>query len=422
MEYEVSIERRGIQHVVGTLTGNNSDDAVFSYRLQYLNSVDAVPISRSMPLQAEAFSPVQTRNYFDSLLPEGFTRRAVAQWVHADESDYLTILHALGHECPGAVQIKTADENPVANYEPLTTDRVRELAAEGTSKSAEMVTESHLSLAGASGKVGLYYDGERWYLPKGTAPSTHIVKLSHIRFEEIVLNEQLALLTAKKCGLHVPDSFIVNTGTGKDEEILLATRRYDRVFPGKGSAIEGLPVPLRLHQEDFAQAMGFPAFAKYEKPGEAYLQKMFQLLRQCSARPMEDMIRLWDQIVFSCLIGNTDAHLKNYSLLYSEDLRTVRLAPLYDVISTTVYPASTRKLSFRIGGAGTIDEITEADFEVSAREAGLGVRMAMDRYRRMKEQFVPALRASAETLRSQGYSSAGMLSERILETGGIALV
>ena len=420
MRYVVSMERGGAQQFVGTLTGSGPDDTVFAYGSEYLQSEDAAPVSLSLPLQAEPFSPAQTRNFFDSLLPEGFTRRAVAQWIHADESDYLTILHALGRECLGALQIKTEGEHPQASYEPLTLRQVRELAAEGAAKSAELVTESHLSLAGASGKVGLYYDGETWYLPKGTAPSTHIVKLSHVRLKQIVLNEQLALLTAKNCGLLVPDSFIVNTGSGKDEEVLLATRRYDRIFRDDGRTVDGLPVPARLHQEDLAQALGLPAGAKYEKPGDAYMQQMFSLLRRYSAQPIEDMTRLWDQIVFHCLIGNTDAHLKNYSLLYGEDLRTVRLAPVYDVVSTTVYPASTRKLSFRIGSAETIDEITTADFEVAAREAGLGVRMAMGRYREMAERFVPALRAAVDTLSGQGFASAAELAEKILKTGGIA--
>ena len=70
---------------------------------------------------------------------------------------------------------------------------------------------SHLSLTGASGKVGLYYDaaGKQWYLPKGTAPSTHIVKQSHIRLSGIVANEQLSLRTAYYCGIEIPDSFII---------------------------------------------------------------------------------------------------------------------------------------------------------------------------------------------------------------------
>ena len=420
MTYRVSIEKNGVQTHVGTLRGDRPENTVFSYALAYLAAEDAAPISLSLPLQEAAFSPAQTKNYFDSLLPEGYTRRTVAQWIHADEDDYLTILHALGCECLGALQITAEDETHGASYEPLALDQVKALAAEGASKSAELVISSHLSLAGATGKVGLYYDGKAWYLPRGTAPSTHIVKQSHVRLKHIVQNEQLALTTARNCGLQVADSFIINTGSGADEEILLAAGRYDRSFSNAGRVIDGLTAPLRLHQEDFAQALGIPASRKYERAGEDHMARMFDLLRRHSADPIRDMTRLWDQIVFNWLIGNTDAHVKNFSLLYSPDLRTLRLAPAYDLLGAAIYP-TTRELSFRIGGAATLDAVTEASFEAAAREAGLGVRMAMQRYHRMVETFVPAIRAASEALQAEGFPEAAELAEQILLTGGIAL-
>jgi serine/threonine-protein kinase HipA len=293
------------------------------------------------------------------------------------------------------------------------------LAAEGAPKSAELVISSHLSLAGATGKVGLYFDGKNWYLPRGTAPSTHIVKQSHVRLKHIVQNEQLALTTARNCGLQVADSFIINTGSGADEEILLAAGRYDRSFSNAGRVIDGLTAPLRLHQEDFAQALGIPASRKYERAGEDHMARMFDLLRRHSADPIRDMTRLWDQIVFNWLIGNTDAHVKNFSLLYSPDLRTLRLAPAYDLLAAAIYP-TTRELSFRIGGAATLDAVTDATFEAAAREAGLGVRMAMQRYHRTVEAFIPALRAASESLQAEGFSETAVTAEQILQTGGIA--
>ncbi len=420
MTYRVSIEKNGVQTHVGTLRGDRPENTVFSYALAYLAAEDAAPISLSLPLQEAAFSPAQTKNYFDSLLPEGYTRRTVAQWIHADEDDYLTILHALGCECLGALQITAEDETHGASYEPLALDQVKALAAEGASKSAELVISSHLSLAGATGKVGLYFDGKAWYLPRGTAPSTHIVKQSHVRLKHIVQNEQLALTTARNCGLQVADSFIINTGSGADEEILLAAGRYDRSFSNAGRVIDNLTAPLRLHQEVFAQALGIPASRKYERAGEDHMARMFDLLRRHSADPIRDMTRLWDQIVFNWLIGNTDAHVKNFSLLYSPDLRTLRLAPAYDLLGAAIYP-TTREISFRIGGAATLDAVTEASFEAAAREAGLGVRMAMQRYHQMVEAFVPALRAASEALQAEGFTEAAELAEQILRTGGIAL-
>ena len=150
------------------------------------------------------------------------------------------------------------------------------------------------------------------------------------------------------------------------------------------------------------------------------MKAMFDLLRQYSADPIADQIRLWDIIVFDYLIGNADAHIKNFSLLYGADLKRVRLAPAYDIVSTTVYEQSTRDMDFRIGGVQTIDDITVDSFRTAAREAGIGERMAMRRFEIMCERFVPALRQSALELASDGYPNAIEMEKRILSSGGIA--
>ena len=181
-----------------------------------------------------------------------------------------------------------------------------------------------------------------------------------------------------------------------------------------------MPCPLRLHQEDFAQALGIPASDKYERKQNHYMKAMFDLLRQYSSDPVTDQIRLWDIIVFDYLIGNTDAHIKNFSLLYGPDMKRVRLAPAYDIVSTAIYEQSTRDMDFRIGGAQTIDEITAESFRAAAREVGLGERMAMRRFDNIREQFVPALRQSALELVSAGYPKAFEMEKRILSSGGIA--
>lgn len=175
-KYQISIERNGRMVPIGRICGESHQTAQFSYDDSYLDSENAVPISICLPLRKERFSAEETRQFFDGLLPEGFTRRSVAQWLHLDENDYLSILHQLGRECLGAIRISAEGENPTASYELITEQQVKELAAEGAQKSAEIVTKSHLSLTGASGKVGLYYDAanDHWYLPQGTAPSTHI--------------------------------------------------------------------------------------------------------------------------------------------------------------------------------------------------------------------------------------------------------
>ncbi len=414
----ISIEKNGKQIPVGQITGTGPEDAVFAYDLEYMETGNR-PISISLPFQKGSFTVRETKNFFEGLLPEGFARKSVAAWIHASEDDYLTILQTLGEECLGAICV-SAKQDESGGYEALSVEDVKALAREGISRSTDMIVQAHLSLTGASGKVGLYYDEghDAWFLPKGIAPSTHIVKQSHVRLGGIVTNEQLSLATARALGLDVPESFIVNAGTGRDEDVLFATKRYDRVFPEHPEMTDGLPRPLRLHQEDLAQALGIEAGQKYEQHGKGYLQRIFELMRSYSADPILDQLKLWDLLAFDFLIGNTDNHIKNLSLLYSPDMRSIRLAPAYDIISTCVYRESSRQMAIGIGGVFDIDQIGREQFAAAADDAGLGRRMVMDRFDRMTNRFEGALKESARTLSELGFAESGSLCERILQEGG----
>ena len=417
-DYHVFIEQQGEQIYVGKITGSGSEDAVFSYAQEYLDNPSNCPISIHLPLQAQNFSTEETRLFFEGLLPEGFTRKCVAGWIHADEYDYLTILAALGRECLGAIQIIEDDMDvPKAGYQKLTKEDVCRLAKEGASEAAELVTKAHLSLTGASGKVGLYYkkDTNEWYLPIGAAPSTHIVKQSHVRLDGIVTNEQLCLQTAKNLGIDVPDSFVINVGTGKDEDVLFATHRYDRIIDEKCRVMDGLTVPFRLHQEDFSQAMGISSGHKYEHNGEGYLKRMCDILKKYSPNPMEDQLKLWDICVFNYLIGNTDNHIKNVSLLYASDMASIRLAPAYDIVCTMIYPSSTTEMAVSIGCEYDIHKIKREHFCRELKNIGIGEKLAMKHYDDMLSRIESALEESCETLMQQGFIQAKDMKKRILE-------
>jgi len=197
----VQIEINGIMTKAGVISGTDYKDAVFSYDELYMANKTHRPISISLPFSDKPFSAERTKNYFEGLLPEGFTRKSIAQSMHSDPDDYISILKELGQECLGAIQIfDESNKIEKSCYKELTKKEVKALAKEGSSLAANLVIESHLSLTGASGKTGLYYDEkkDRWYQPVGSAPSNYIVKQSHVRLSNIVVNEQLCLLTAKK--------------------------------------------------------------------------------------------------------------------------------------------------------------------------------------------------------------------------------
>ena len=424
---DVSIEINGRQREVGVISGSNDYDASFCYSEHYLDSGTARPISISLPLTEEPYGPEATRRFFEGLLPEGFMRRTVAEQNRTDDGDYLSILEMLGAECLGAVQIKGENyKNIEPSYKLFDPETMYKLAAEGATRSADLVVEAHLSLTGASGKVGAYKNEDgQWFLPVGSAPSTHILKQSHIRYDKIVQNEQLALRTAEFLGIDVPKSEIVEAYPEQvhdgmlraplTENVLFATERYDRTFEGAESLVDGMLCPLRLHQEDFGQALGIPASGKYERPGEKHMKKMFDLLRRCSASPIEDQIRLWDMIVFHWLIGNTDGHIKNFALVYDANLKAVRLAPAYDIVSTILYDTHSSEMAFSVGGQIEWKKIDRSCFEEACKECGLNKKLFMQLFDEKHALFRDALRRAAETVRDEGFEDALWMADRILE-------
>ena len=414
--YNVYLEVDGSQVRVGEIEGNSSEEAFFSYSKEYITRNDSRAISVSLPIQDEPFSPEQTKVFFDGLLPEGFMRKSISTNMHLDENDYLSILNNLGKECLGAIRIDESDELQESWYEAITSEQVEKLAAEGTTKSTEIVIKTHLSLTGASGKVGLYYDDKegKWYLPGGMAPSTHIVKQSHIRLDGIVTNEQLSMMAARKCGIDISESFIVNAGKGIDSEVLFATKRYDRIIDETSPMIGKLKRPYRIHQEDFAQAMGIASFEKYEREDRNYAEKMFEIIRNYTRSPLEDQLRLWNRIVYNFVLGNTDAHIKNYSLLYDPHMGGISLAPAYDMLSTVIYESATRDMSFNIGGIRNLDSIDEERFKLMAARVGIGEKIAMTNYHKVLDRFENAVKESAQELQELGFDNALDIAERII--------
>ncbi|MCP5179021.1 MAG: HipA domain-containing protein [Pseudomonadales bacterium] len=143
----------------------------------------------------------------------------------------------------------------------------------------------------------------------------------------------------------------------------LLSKRYDRKVD-EGGTIH------RLHQKDFCQALAIPSEIKYQAEGGPGLKDCFALLRFASSSPVVDLRELLNAIFFNLLIGNTDAHTKNYSLLYGRDGKA-RLAPLYDLVCTVYYPEIENRLAMEIGGEANPDLIYPKEIEVFAKEAGL---------------------------------------------------
>lgn len=394
MMEDLSISRivRGCLQPVGTIVRKNSSEPFFFYRDEYLESADAMPLSRSLPLAKRGFSERELKPYFDGLLPEGPMRTALATSLEAREEDYLTLLGCSGLDCIGDVVIRRVSEGFAWNagsYAPLDRPALYEVLSGIDALTASNVA-ARLSLAGTQGKVGLAHmpdaalsDG--WLRPVGGAASTHILKTSSIsRIDEL---ELLCMTAAEWCDIRVAHTDALMLG-----KPVIVSMRYDR----KASVGEQGLVVERLHQEDLAQAFGVTSGAKYlELEGGSY-HALAELLYDRSSSVLKDIEQLARVAVFNFLVGNCDNHLKNLSVVYEG--RTLRLAPAYDIVCTTYFERFSREMGMRLGSTRNIDAVEMQDFDLLAHDLRIGSRRLRRICRELRERVVPAVLDAGERL------------------------
>jgi serine/threonine-protein kinase HipA len=248
-----------------------------------------------------------------------------------------------------------------------------------------------LSLAGAQDKIAVRIEGDRISLPLGGAPSTHILKPSIERFAGIVSNEAFTMQLAAETGIPAAK---VEVRTAETIEYL-SVERYDRkhVKSGTTTSLD------RLHQEDFCQALNIVPEMKYQKEGGPSLKQCFALVREVSSAPVVDLARLLDIVIYNYLIGNNDAHGKNFSLLYHEAgtaNQEIRLAPLYDAISTVYYPQLSNEMAMKIGDQYKPEKVGPRDFEKLAEQAGLAKPLV----RRRVPELAQAIRDTTSKIKT----------------------
>ena len=355
----------------GTLDQDRSGLLTFRYGTDWLNRLDAVPLSRSLPLQSGSFRGKYARPFFAGILPDEGPRQQVAAILGISERNDFAMLERLGGECAGAVSLLPADAPPPTMNE----TRVREL---NDKELEDIVTELprrplmagreglRLSLAGSQLKLPVVFRDNTIALPLGNTPSTHIIKPEPERFPGLVANEVFCMTLAKVIGLNVPSVSVRSVGI----KPCLVVQRYDRTTDSDG-------VARRIHQEDFCQALGFPPERKYQQEGGPLLRDCIGLLREWSTVAALDIRDFLDGLIFNVLIGNADAHGKNYSVLYRKAER--RLAPLYDLVCTLAWPELSKTPAMKIGQSDSIETITPAHWQKMAQDSRVGWPMLRER-------------------------------------------
>ena len=358
---------------VGVLT-QDEGYLSFQYLPEWLESKNAKPLSQSMPLRTEPFDDKIAKPFFAGLLPEGDKRAAVANILKVSSKNDFALLDGIGGECAGALILLEPGQTPPVeahasdSIEWLEEDQLISVL-EKLPKRPLLAGESglRLSLAGAQEKLPvvarevLGKDGLSHFeigLPKNNIPSSYILKPEISGVDGSVYNEAFCLALARELGL---DAATAKIGRTKDKTYLLV-ERYDRFLDDRQLR--------RLHQEDFCQALGIAPEFKYQNEGGPTIADGFGLVRKVTTPSAPNLLRLLDYIIFNCLVGNNDAHAKNFSLLYSQS--GIQLAPLYDVLSTAVYSDLTDRMAMKIGSKYRFDELYPRHWVQMAEAAQLG--------------------------------------------------
>ena len=294
---------------IGSLSIDDRRLFSFQYSKKWLTSPDAFQISISLPMQEDIFSHDKVKSFFSNLLPESAVRELIAKRLGiSDKNDFMLLKH-IGGECAGAISILPESEIPESpdqyTYRSLSDKQLVDLIKYIPRRPLLAGQEGiRISLAGAQKKVALFYKDPVFYIPTNGAPSNFILKPGMVHFQSSIENECFCMMLANAIDLNVPPVII----TQKETQKVLLIKRYDRLLDND--------VPMRLHQEDFCQAMGLSHELKYQADGGPGLKSCFDLVRAYSVNPIKDFQQLMQWVFFNYLIGNMDGHAKNLSFIY----------------------------------------------------------------------------------------------------------
>ena len=352
------------EKMIGQLEQDDHGDMNFTYATTWLNDPNAMRISCSLPLREGTFKRKDCRAFFGGILPEENQRKIIAKNLGISANNDFSMLEKIGGECAGALSFFSEGEKlnlQDRKYHELTNTALPNILRELPSKPLLAGEEGvRLSLAGVQDKLAVYVEGEKIFIPLNNAPSTHILKPAFNIYEGVIFNEAFCLALAKQVGLSVAEAEIK-----KIEDIdYLLIKRYDRIFI---NAEKNSKEIMRVHQEDFCQALGIPSTNKYQNEGGPSLKQCFDLIRMESFIPVIDLEKMINAVIFNYLIGNCDAHGKNFSFLYLDQLQ---LAPLYDLVCTVYYRDLSQKMAMKIGGEYQINTISVKNFDKLADEIG----------------------------------------------------
>jgi len=342
---EINVLRLTLHNrTVGYLAGFQGGRNVLSFAEDFRNDINRPTFSlithpmfpRAEKLMAEPWVRNQRLHpTLSNLLPEGALRELIAQGLKVYIDNEFRILSYLGEDLPGALVAEPMEPEDVPEGVLGPHGKARAVKFEKTAK------ENKFSLAGVQMKFSMKEKDGRYNLSKGNVLGDWIVKTPSTKHKDVPVNEYTAMKLAALIGIDIPDIKLVELGkldnlpqiNLPDEKLAFAIKRFDR---------DG---DLRVHMEDFAQVL-----VKYphEKYNSANYEQIGRILYRFSGDGLTDVQQFARRLLANILLANGDAHLKNWSLLYPDQV-TPRLSPAYDIVTTSVYIDDEKHFALNLG-------------------------------------------------------------------------
>lgn len=367
-------------------------------------------LGRSEPMSVAAIALQPGRNdaaevqaFFENLLPEGELRHYIAERKKASTL-FSMLLEVAGDTAGGFVLLPAGQQPEAPAYERTTWTKLATLLNRKQVAALDLrAAGARISLAGAQDKasIAIFEDGVP-LLPKGTAPSTHILKPDIKRLAKVwhsAANETIVMLTAGHCGLPTAEALY------EPRTQSCVVRRFDRIARPDGSL-------GRLIQYDLCQLAGTVSDKKYEKEGGPGLAACAELIRKHSTQPAVDLRHFVAWIFFNLYVGNNDSHAKNLALLHAPG-RGVTLAPFYDLMCTRLYPGLSQEFAFSIGGEVRPGSMQREHVEAMARELRIRPQFTVSLAQELAKKMPVAVARAVETVAPALPRGADELAERL---------
>ena len=388
--------------LVGYLAGFQGGRNVLTFRDEFRGDSRRPTFSLTthpkFPLSSKLMSEPWTRNQrlhptLSNLLPEGSLRELIAQGLKVHQDNEFQIFSYLGQDLPGAIVASplSPGEVPDSVLEALNGRSYKDLNLVGFQK---LSPENKFSLAGVQMKFSMKAKDGRYNLSTADALGDWIIKTPSTKHKDVPLNEYTAMALATLVGVEIPEIQLVELDkldnlppiNLPDERYAFAIKRFDREAISLSESVS------RIHMEDFAQVL-----VKYphEKYDSANYEQIGRILYQFSGDPLADTQQFARRLLVNILLANGDAHLKNWSLLYTDQV-TPRLSPAYDILTTSVYIEGERNFALNLGKTKDWYQVSYMNFQAWAEKSGIPWRAIKphlaDVMDRARSQWTPALK------------------------------